>query len=72
MEILWDADKPLTSLEITEQMGSAMCVGNLHRVLQKLEKKGYITMCGAERNGLQNISSGNLSRPFRGRIMLPL
>lgn len=49
MEIFWSAGKPLTSLELTARIDGSMSVGNLHRLLQKLEASGYISMCGVER-----------------------
>ncbi|MCI8879988.1 MAG: BlaI/MecI/CopY family transcriptional regulator [Clostridiaceae bacterium] len=49
MEIFWEVGEPLTSLELIERVGGSMSVGSIHRLLQKLEAGGYISMCGVER-----------------------
>ncbi len=62
MDIFWNAEKPLTSVELAERTGGSMSVGNLHRLLQKLEKNGYIAMCGVER------ATKHLIRQFAPKI----
>ncbi len=48
MDLLWRSPCPLTSLELSEQLGGAMSVSYLHKVLTALKERGLIGVCGVD------------------------
>ncbi len=48
MDLLWRSPCPLTSLELSEQLGEAMSVSYLHKVLTTLKERGLIGVCGVD------------------------
>lgn len=50
MEYLWDKERPVTSMEIFENLEDVMCnITYVHRALQVLEKRGLIKAVGLVR-----------------------
>ena len=50
MEYLWDKGRPVTSIEIFENLEDVMCnITYVHRALQVLEKRGLIKAVGLVR-----------------------
>lgn len=50
MEYLWDKGRPVTSMEIFENLEDVMCnITYVHRALQVLEKRGLIKAVGLVR-----------------------
>lgn len=54
MNIFWNEDRPLTSVEILELAAHKSWKGNyLHKMLHGLQKKGFIEVCGTVQYGKQ-------------------
>lgn len=54
MEIFWERNEPLTSVEISDISADRSWNGNyVHMMLRSLLKKGMITVCGSVQYGTQ-------------------
>ncbi len=54
MELLWASETPLSAMDLQEQLDSSEWSRmTLYRTLQLLIEKGYVRICGLERNNTQ-------------------
>lgn len=54
MELFWESNEPLTSVDISQKSVNRSWNGNyIHRMLRSLLKKGLIEVCGIQQYGTQ-------------------